>query len=557
MKNQKKIYVIGHKNPDTDSICSALAYADIKNRINQNKQYVPKRVGELNKETEFVLKYFGVEAPDCVLNIGTQVKDMDIRVTPDADKEMSVKRVWDLMRSNNIVTLPVCDRERKLEGLLTIGDIARTYMETTDSYLLSRAGTKYNSIAETIDGQVVEGCKDAEFTVGKVLIGNANPKRQIIYVEEHDLLIMGDREEDQLEMLKQKLSCMIVGLGAEVSQKVKQAAKEQGTTIISSPLDSFTIARLINQSIPVKYIMKTENLVTFCTDDYTDEIKEIMVKHRNRAFPVLNKSGKCVGTISRRNFLDMRKKKVVLIDHNEKDQSVDNIEKADILEIVDHHSLGSIRTNKPIRFRNEPMGCTATIIYQMYTEQHMEISPQIAGLLCAAILSDTLMFRSPTCTLQDKMAAGALALIADIEIDKFAKEMFRAGSNLKDMSAEELFYHDYKRFSTEGNVTFGVGQIMSMDEEELQEIKKRLQPFIETKFNYHGVGYVYFMLTNIIEQSTELLCYGAGSEEIAENAFHQKLKGNAVFLQGVVSRKKQVTPVLLDAMAFTESFLAQ
>ena len=506
MRNQEKIYVIGHKNPDTDSICSAIAYADIKNRTSQKVKYVAKRAGQINEETEYVLNRFGMQPPGYLSNIGTQVKDMDIRMSPDADKSMSLKNAWDLMMEKSIVSLPIRDKEGQLEGLITIGDIAKTYMDTTDSYLLSRAKTQYRRIAETID-----------------------------------------REEDHLEAIEQNVSCIIVGMGIEVTEKVIKLAHEKEIIIIMSPYDTFTIARLINQSIPVRYIMKTENLVTFNTEDFTDDIQNEMIKHRHRAFPVINKKGNCIGTISRRNFLDMHKKKVALVDHNERDQAVDNIEKAEIVEIIDHHKLGSLETMTPISFRNQPVGCTATILYEMYGEQKLEISPTIAGLLCAAIISDTLMFRSPTCTLSDKMAAGALALIAGIDIEKFAREMFKAGSNLKDKAPEEIFFQDYKKFIAEGDISFGVGQISSMDSDELAEIKERLIPFMVSECGRHGVTRVYFMLTNIIEESTELLYYGEGSEEMAKTAFHMDPVDGTFDLKGVVSRKKQLIPALMEA----------
>ncbi len=547
MRNQEKIYVIGHKNPDTDSICSAIAYADIKNRTSQKVKYVAKRAGQINEETEYVLNRFGMQPPGYLSNIGTQVKDMDIRMSPDADKSMSLKNAWDLMMEKSIVSLPIRDKEGQLEGLITIGDIAKTYMDTTDSYLLSRAKTQYRRIAETIDGIVVEGNEHGYFAKGKVLVGTANPQMLKTYIEEDDLIIMGDREEDHLEAIEQNVSCIIVGMGIEVTEKVIKLAHEKEIIIIMSPYDTFTIARLINQSIPVRYIMKTENLVTFNTEDFTDDIQNEMIKHRHRAFPVINKKGKCIGTISRRNFLDMHKKKVALVDHNERDQAVDNIEKAEIVEIIDHHKLGSLETMTPISFRNQPVGCTATILYEMYGEQKLEISPTIAGLLCAAIISDTLMFRSPTCTLSDKMAAGALALIAGIDIEKFAREMFKAGSNLKDKAPEEIFFQDYKKFIAEGDISFGVGQISSMDSDELAEIKERLIPFMISECGRHGVTRVYFMLTNIIEESTELLYYGEGSEEMAKTAFHMDPVDGTFDLKGVVSRKKQLIPALMEA----------
>lgn len=547
MKNQEKIFVIGHKNPDTDSICSAIAYCDIKNRTTQESRYIPKRAGQINEETEYVLNRFGVHPPGYLSNIGTQVKDMDIRLSPEANKSMSLKNAWDLMQEKSIVSLPIREKDGTLEGLITIGDIAKTYMDTTDSYLLSRARTQYQRIAETIGGKVIEGNAHGYFIQGKIMVATANPDKMKEYVEENDMVIMGNREEDHLQAIEQNVSCIIVGMGIEVTEKVLKLAHEKDIVIISSPYDTFTISRLINQSIPVKYIMKTDNLVTFNTEDFTDDIQEVMIKHRHRAFPVINKKGKCIGTISRRNFLDMHRKKVVLVDHNEKDQAVDNIDKADIMEIIDHHKLGTLQTMQPISFRNQPVGCTGTIMYQMYGEQKLEIPPKIAGLLCAAIISDTLMFRSPTCTLQDKMAAGALALIADISIEEFAREMFKAGSNLKDKSPEEIFYQDYKKFIAEGDICFGVGQISSMDADELREIKERLIPFMVSECGRHGVSRVYFMLTDIMEQSTELLFYGEGSEEMAVNAFKIEPKDGTIYLKGVVSRKKQLIPPLMEA----------
>ena len=553
MKKQEKIFVIGHKNPDTDSICSAIAYCDIKNRTTQDSKYIAKRAGQINEETEYVLNRFGVQPPGYLSNIGTQVKDMDIRLSPEANKSMSLKNAWDLMQENSIVSLPIREKDGTLEGLITIGDIAKTYMDTTDSYLLSRARTQYQRIAETIGGKVVEGNGHGYFVQGKIMVATANPDKMKEYVEENDMIIMGNREEDHLQAIEQNVSCIIVGLGIEVTEKVLKLAHEKDIIIISSPYDTFTISRLINQSIPVKYIMKTESLVTFNTEDFTDDIQDVMIKHRHRAFPVIDKKGKCIGTISRRNFLDMHRKKVVLVDHNEKDQAVDNIDKAEIMEIIDHHKLGTLQTMQPISFRNQPVGCTGTIMYQMYGEQKLEIPPKIAGLLCAAIISDTLMFRSPTCTLQDKMAAGALALIADISIGEFAREMFKAGSNLKDKSPEEIFYQDYKKFIAEGDVCFGVGQISSMDADELKEIKERLLPFMVSECGRHGVSRVYFMLTNIIEQSTELLFYGEGSEEMAVNAFKMQPENGTIYLKGVVSRKKQLIPPLMEAAQMSGS----
>ncbi len=546
MASQRKIYVVGHKSPDTDSICSAIAYADIKNR-STDRRYVAKRAGQINEETEYVLKRFGVNPPAYISDVGTQVKDMDIRKSPDAYSYYSVKNAWDIMRESGTVTLLVKDGDGSLEGLVTVGDIARIFMEMSDNKILSRARTQYHMIAETIDGKIVVGNEDACFMKGKVNVGAAHHEIMQAHVEADDLVIMADREEDQKFVIELGVSCVIICLGSKVSSEVRKLAEEHGCVVITSPLDTYTVATLINQSIPLQYIMKKNDLITFSTEDYTDNIQEIMVKNRHRAFPVINKKGKCIGTISRRNFMSMRKKQLVLVDHNEKDQAVDNIENAEILEIIDHHRLGSLETLQPVLFRNQPVGCTATIMYQIYEENKLEIAPDIAGLLCAAIISDTLMFRSPTCTMADKMAAGALALIADISIEKFAAEMFQAGSNLKDKAPEEIFYQDYKKFMAD-EVSFGVGQISSMNAEELAALKEKLLPFMENECGRHGVSQVFFMLTSIMDESTELLYYGENSDQMVEEAFHDvQSEDGAYILKGVVSRKKQLIPALMQA----------
>ena len=509
-------------------------------------KYVARRAGQINEETQYVLNRFGIEAPPYLGNVGTQVKDMDIRTSPDVNKHMPVRNAWNLMRENGIVTLPIKDENGTLEGLITIGDIAQSLM-CADNYTLGKARTQYLQIAQTLDARVVAGDEEGYFENGKVLVGALHPDRMKEYIGAGDLVILGNREEDHLKALEEKASCLVICLDSEVSERVLKVARQQKVTIIVTPFDTFTVARTINQSIPLRYLMRTENLVTFHTEDFTDSIQDVMVKNRHRAFPVISKHGKCIGTISRRNFLGMHKKEVILVDHNERSQAVDNIDSAQILEIIDHHKLGNIETMAPVMFRNLPVGCTGTIMYQMYNEARLEITPQIAGLLCAAIISDTLMFRSPTCTIHDKMAAGALALIADIEIESFAKEMFHAGSSLKDKSSEEIFYQDYKKFIS-GEQTFGVGQISSMEAEELGRIKEKLIPFMKSEYGRNGVSSVYFMLTNILEESTELIFYGENCDNLLEEAFHVKAQNRSVILPGVVSRKKQLIPALMEAM---------
>lgn len=547
MTRERKVFITGHKNPDTDSICSAIAYADIKNRSNDGNRYAAKRAGQINEETEYVLKRFGIDAPGYISDVGTQVRDMEIRETPGVPNSISIKDAWAIMKENNAVTLPILREDGQLEGLITTGDIAKSYMDAHDNWFLANARTQYKSIASTVGGNVLIGNPHSFFTNGKVVVGAALPEKLGECLEEDDLVILGDRHDAHLCAMQHNVSCIIVCNDAGVSEDIKKAAVKNQCVVISTPLDTFTVARLINQSIPVKHIMKKSNLITFQADDYTDEIQQVMVKNRHRAFPVVNKHGKYIGTISRRNLLGMQKKQLILVDHNEKSQAVDNIDSAEILEIIDHHRLGSLETIQPIMFRNQPVGCTATIMYQIYQERNMTIQPEIAGLLCAAIISDTLMFRSPTCTCTDKAAAEALAQIAGLKIEEFAAEMFTAGSNLKGKSAEAIFYQDFKRFNLD-SATFGVGQISSMSSSELEEVKSRLIPFMKQACGKNGISMVFFMLTNILEESSELLCYGENSEELVEDAFGVKEEDNGYLLKGVVSRKKQLIPAFISSL---------
>ena len=550
-KKSGKVYVVGHKNPDTDSICSAIAYAHLKKEIT-GEEYVPRRAGLINEETAYVLQRFGVDAPPLLQNVKLQVKDIDIHKIDGVDPQMSIKDTWQKMKENNIKTIPVL-KDEELVGVISTGDIATSYMDVYDNRVLSAAKTQYRNIIKTLDGTLVTGNEHGHFTKGKVAIGASTPDLMEQFIEKDDLVILGNRYESQACAVDIDASCLVVCQNAEVPDELIKKAEEQSIVIIRTPHDTFTVARLINQSIPVSFVMKRDNMVTFNTEDFTDDIQDVMIKNRHRAFPVINPHGKCIGTISRRNFLDMHKKKVVLVDHNEVDQAVDNIEKAEILEIIDHHKLGTLQTMTPVAFRNEPVGCTGTILYEIYGEQRLEIPEKIAGLLCAAIISDTLMFRSPTCTQTDKIAASALALIAGIKIEEFAREMFSAGSNLKDKSPEEIFYQDYKKFIGEGNVSFGVGQISSMDSEELKEIKEKLMPFMVSECGRHDITRVYFMLTNILEESTELLFYGEGSQQMAEIAFERKPDGDTFSLPGVVSRKKQLIPAMMEAAQLMNS----
>lgn len=547
MQEKKKIYIIGHKNPDTDSICSAIAYADIKNRTEEDHIYAAKRAGQISEETQYVLNRFQVEPPGYVPNVGSKVRDMDIRRIQGVAASLSLKKAWTLMKNENVNTLPITKDDNVLEGLLTISDITESYMDVYDSAILSKARTQYKNILDTLDGTMVTGNEHGYFVKGKVVVAAANPDLMENYIEQDDLVILGNRYESQLCAIEMSASCIIVCEGAPVSKTICRLAKDKECVIISTPHDTYTVARLINQSMPVRFFMKKKDLISFSLDDYTDTIKDVMAKKRYRDFPVADKHGKYVGMVSRRNLLGIKRRQLILVDHNEVSQAVDNIESAEILEIIDHHRLGSLETMAPVYFRNQPVGCTATIMYQIYQEKRLDIPPSIAGLLCAAIISDTLMFRSPTCTAVDRNAAERLAEIAGINCEDFAAEMFAAGSRLKGKSPEEIFYQDFKKFEL-NKESFGVGQINSMNPDELGEIKKRLLPYMEKALGSHGESMLFFMLTDIIHEKTELLCYGGDSLKLAQEAFHRKPEDGSFILPGVVSRKKQLIPAFMNAL---------
>ena len=548
---KRKTLVIGHRNPDTDSICSAVCYANLKRAVT-GEEYIPARAGHVNGETRFVLDYFGMEEPALVEDVRTQVRDIEIRKTKGVADNISLKRAWNIMQENNVVTIPAVREDGTLEGLITVGDITKTYMNIYDSSILSKANTQYSNIIETLEADLVIGTADAYFSQGKVLIAAANPDLMEFYIEPHDLVILGNRYESQLCAIEMGADCIIVCEGAGVSMTIKKIAQERGCTIIATTYDTYTAARLINQSMPISYFMTREHLITFESDDYIDEIRDVMANKRHRDFPILDKDGRYLGMISRRNLLGAKGKRVVLVDHNEKNQAVAGIENAEIMEIIDHHRLGTIQTMSPVFFRNQPLGCTATIIYQMYQEAGVKVEPKIAGLLCSAIVSDTLLFRSPTCTPMDEMAARSLAEIAGIEIEKYAMEMFGAGSNLKGKSDEEIFYQDFKRF-TSGKIAIGVGQITSLNGDELESIRPRVIHYMENARQENSLDLVFFMLTNILTESTDLICEGNGALQLAEKAFHTEPDESGeqteplVRLPGVVSRKKRLIPALMLA----------
>lgn len=544
MLKENKTFVIGHKNPDTDSICSAIAYAALKNKTGEGI-FEAKRAGEVNNETKYVLDFFGVETPELLDHVGTQVKDVTIKPTPVLTEDISLKNAWNTMRDLQEATMPIVDDANGgLRGIISIKDIATANMDIYETRILAMSRTRYSNVLDTIDGSMIVGDPNEEITKGKILIGAANPDLLENYVEDGDMLLTGNRFENQLCGIEMNAGCIIVCTGAPISKTIQKLAKENDCKVISTPHDTFMVARLISQSAPVRYFMKKENLITFSSEDYITDIKEKLAKVRHRDFPVLDREGNYCGMLSRRSLLSMDNKKLIMVDHNEKSQAVDGIDEAEILEIIDHHRLGSLETTLPVYFRNQPVGCTATIVYEMYQENDVEVEPAVAGLLCSAILSDTLMFRSPTCTAKDKKAAEALAKIAGIDIQDHAEKMFRAGSSLADKTPEEIFYQDFKKFSGHGK-TFGAGQISSMDRGELEQLRPQIAAYMESVVKKDEM--LFFLLTNILTESSDLVFAGEGAKELVEAAFGPG-EGNWVFAPGLVSRKKQFVPSVLHAL---------
>ena len=548
MSEEREVWVIGHKNPDTDSICAAISYANLKNKTD-NGNFVPKKAGEINSETAYVLNRFGVEEPETIENVGTQVKDMELRHTKGVSDHYSLKKAWELMLTEDVVTLPIVAPNEMLQGVIVNGDIAYSYMDVYDNRELGRARTQYKNIIETLQGHMLCGNDHGYFVKGKVVVAAGNRDTIRREIDDDDLVILGDVRERQIIALEQNPSCMIVTGVTVVDPDVIEMANKIDCVLITTEFDSFTAARLINQSMPIKHFMTKKNIIAFDLDDYVDDVREAMRGVRHRDFPVLDENRKYVGMFSRRNLLNMSKKKLILVDHNEKTQAVDGIDQAEILEIIDHHKIGSLETISPIYFRNQPLGCSSTIIYQMYEEKGVEVTPQIAGLLLSAILSDTLMFRSPTCTEVDKAVGAKLAQIAGVDYEELALHMFEAGSDFEKKTIEEIFYQDFKIFHVEDSA-FAVAQISAVSKAQLDSIYDKLNDYMDNVLIDMNLDMVYVMMTNIIEQSTELLFKGAESESVVFSAFgKEKLsERNTMLLEGVVSRKKQLIPPIMEAL---------
>ena len=541
-----KVVVIGHRNPDTDSICSAIAYAELKNKTS-DLVCEARRAGKMNQETEFVLKKFGVTPPRMCTDVNPKIRDVDYRQVPGIPGSTSLRKAWEIMRDQQIDTLPVTSADNELEGVITVKDIATANMDVFDTGILAKSRTSFKNILETLDGTMVVGRESDICTTGHIRIGTATPEMLENTVEKGDIVILTNRYESQLCAIEKEASLLILCNNAKVGRTIQRIAEETGVAIMTTPVDTYAAGKLISQCAPISYYMTRSDIMKFTLVTPVADVTRVMAKVRHRYFPILDEDGKYCGMVSRRNIINLQKRRIILVDHNEATQAVEGFDQAEILEIIDHHRIGSLETSGPVYFRNQPVGCTATIITQMYDENDVEIPSQTAGLLLAAILSDTLAFRSPTCTAVDVNAANRLAGIAGVDIDEFANEMFEAGEKLDGKTAEEVFLQDFKVFMC-GDIRFGVAQGSYMTRKNLLAAENLLRPYLEEARNKQNVEDIYMLLTDVPKEESVVISDGRYAAEVLADGFdtHPAEDGSWT-LPGVVSRKKQFIPALMTA----------
>ena len=545
-KAAHKVVVIGHRNPDTDSICSAIAYAELKNKTS-DLVCEPRRAGKMNQETEFVLKKFGVKPPRMCTDVNPKIRDVDYREMPGIPGSTSLRKAWEIMRDQKIDTLPITSADNELEGIITVKDIATANMDVFDTGVLATSRTTYKNILETLGGTMVVGNENAVCTTGHIKIGTATPEMLENNVEKGDIVILTNRYESQLCAIEKEASLLIICNGAKVGRTIQRIAEETGVAIMTAPCDTYAAGKLMSQCAPISYYMTRDDIMKFTLVTPVADVTRVMAKVRHRYFPILDEDGKYCGMVSRRNIIALRKRRIILVDHNEATQAVEGFDQAEILEIIDHHRIGSLETSGPVYFRNQPVGCTATIIAQMYDENGVEIRPQIAGLLLAAILSDTLVFRSPTCTPVDVSTAHRLAKIAGVEIDAFASEMFEAGEKLDGKTPEEVFLQDFKVFMC-GDVRFGVAQGSYMTRKNLKAAQQLLAPYLPEACGKQNVEDLYMLLTDVPKEESVVICTGRHADEMLRSGFEKEPEEDGSWvLPGVVSRKKQFIPALMSA----------
>lgn len=540
------VFVSGHKNPDSDSICSAIGYAYLMNAINRYHA-VPVRLGEVNRETEYILKNFQVETPMLLKTVKQKVEDLNYDKVTVFSKELTMKTAWSLMKQQNLKSAPILDDHGHLLGLLSTSNMIEGYMEKWDSSILKEAKTPIENVIDTLEASIIYLNHDLKTVQGDIHIAAMRGEEAKKRILPNDVIIVGgDRDDAVKSLIEAKPSLIILTGSLTVDDKMLEILKERKISVISTSFNTYLTSQQIVQAIPVEYIMQKGNLMTFTTDDTLDHIKEVMSETRFRSYPVLDLNNRCVGSVSRFALLSGLKKKVILVDHNERGQSIHGIEEAEILEIIDHHRVADIQTIGPLLFRGEPVGCTATIVTKCFEENDVEIPQNIAGILLGAIVSDTLLFKSPTCTPVDTKIARKLATIAGVNIEEFAMDMFKAGTSLVGKTVEEIFNQDYKKFSFDDNAV-GVAQVNSMDIEGFMPYKKEMLAYMNDVAANNRLQFTLLLLTDIINGNSEIFVAGPRTDLVA-SAFNITLVENQGTLPGVISRKKQVVPAITNVM---------
>ncbi len=531
------IFIFGHRNPDTDSVASAIALSHLKQQLNYPT--IPCVIGNINKETSYILDFFKVPYPMLLNDVKSQVKDLHHDVVLHIPPSTSILNAYKLMESNKLETLAVVDEDNKLLGIVSMKDIAMGLIRGNFDEL----NTSYTNLVNDLNGTILAG--NATEIEGKLSVIAYYYKSIEGILNENDIIIVGDRYDIIEYAIQSRVKLIIITGGKQIPDKYIHQATENNVTIISVPYDTYYLSKVITQCNYISTIMRTKNIITFNTSDYLDDVKEAMGNTHFRNYPIVDDTNMFIGFINRKHIMNSGKKQVILVDHNEYAQSVEGLKEAEILEIIDHHKLGDIATSIPIHFRNSPVGSTCTIVYQMYCENQIEPPFPVAGLLLSGIISDTLYFKSPTTTLIDKKAVENLNKILKLDLDKFAMEIFKAGTSLEGQSIKDIFYKDFKEFNLDG-YKVGVSQVFTLDIDDVFNRKDAFINFIEetsTDFNH---DLTLLVITDILKEGSYLLFKSKNQHLISTAFLVDTYQG--VFVEGIVSRKKQVVPQILDAI---------
>ena len=528
-----EIYVTGHRNPDTDSIVASMAYANLRHALG-DRNFKAVRIGSVTDETQKLLDRFGFEAPPRIKNMRTQVRDLDFDHPPVLDRTVPIDLAWRTMRNGSLTAIPIVDEDGCLFGMLSTGDVASYDMQSMLENRL-RDIPLFNLVS-VLEGTLVNEYATSVNTVsGELFIALPQNYEDAALTNPESILVCGNQPEVIDRAIASGVGCLII---CRSDIRPEWSECRSNTCIISTPLTARRVSRLIYQALPVERICAREEIVAFHLDDYLDDVRETMLKSRFHAYPILDENEKVVGTLARFHLLRPRRKQVVLVDHNEAAQSVPGLEQVEILEIIDHHRLADIQTGQPIRVRNEPVGSTNTILTAMYQENGVVPSPKIAGLMAGAILSDTVMFKSPTCTKRDIAMAQRLARIANVSLEELGKSLFSFST---DKSTEELFKTDYKQFHISGQ-NIAVSQITCGDSQPLLDRREEFLELMRRVKAEQEYDLVLLMITDVLKEGTFLLY--VGSDEVIRQAFNANPSDNQVFLPDVMSRKKQIIPML-------------